>query len=229
MKTERLAMGREEKPSQIASKLPSDALDLIGSYLSIPEIFNGLALAFEPADTSKKHLALYSATEFLNLGDLTSFSLVSKTCRGFIPTKAVLYAAISKTGDRFNTKKSMEQLYISRWPRRYTSHRRFGHYALPPGTSVNSVITIRMLSMIGVLAPMLVGIVSNQLQRIYPRHGIQNGCVIDTMSNTIKFFTIHAMPFQDCMEESITFGLSIVRLPVRGSGQSLHGRILMGW
>lgn len=91
--------------------LPSDAIDLISGFLSIPEIFNGLSLVIEPCDGAKKDLALYSATEYLSLPDLTAFSRVSKTCRGCITTKAVLYAAISKTGDRFNCQKSMEKLY----------------------------------------------------------------------------------------------------------------------
>ena len=113
MKTDRAATAQENNLSAITlSELPSDAIVLISSYISIPEIFHGLSLVVEPADiSSKTSLALYSSCEFLTLPDLTSFSLVSKTCRTSITTKAVLYAAVSKTGDRFNTQKSMEQLY----------------------------------------------------------------------------------------------------------------------
>jgi hypothetical protein len=99
------------KPAPMATTLPSDAIDLISGFLTNPEIFNGLALCVEPNDGIKKDLALYLATEYLSLPDLTSFSRASKSCRGSITTKAVLYAAVSKTGDRFNTQKSMEHLY----------------------------------------------------------------------------------------------------------------------
>eukprot|EP00956_Cyclotella_meneghiniana_P040916 scaffold209169_cov37-Cyclotella_meneghiniana.AAC.2 len=114
MKTDRAATAQENNLSAIItlSELPSDAIVLISSYISIAEIFHGLSLVVEPADiSSKTSLALYSSCEFLTLTDLTSFLLVSKTCRTSITTKAVLYAAVSKTGDRFNTQKSMEQLY----------------------------------------------------------------------------------------------------------------------
>lgn len=100
------------KPGPIMATLPSDAIDSISGFLTGPEVLNWLpVMGIELSESTKKDLALFLATEYLSLPDLTSFSRVSKTCRGNITIKAVLYAAISKKGDRFNTQKSMEHLY----------------------------------------------------------------------------------------------------------------------
>ena len=62
-------------------------------------------------EPSKPMFALYFSVEFLSLSDLTSFSLVSKSCCNSITIKAVLYAAMNKTGDLHKSRKSMEKLY----------------------------------------------------------------------------------------------------------------------
>mmetsp|Transcript_26066 Transcript_26066/g.55013 ORF Transcript_26066/g.55013 Transcript_26066/m.55013 type:complete len:427 (-) Transcript_26066:95-1375(-) len=55
--------------------------------------------------------AFNAVMHFLSIQDLSAMALVSKTCRQSITTTMVVQAAYRKTGDRNNTRKSMDALY----------------------------------------------------------------------------------------------------------------------
>jgi len=80
--------------------LPPDAMELISTYLPNFDAF-----------TNSKNFILFLSMHYLPLRDLSAMSRVSKSCRNSITTNMVVTAAYNKVGDRFNTRKSMDELY----------------------------------------------------------------------------------------------------------------------
>ena len=80
--------------------LPPDAMELITTYLPNFDAF-----------TNSKKFILFLSMHYLPLRDLSAMSRVSKSCRNSITTNMVVTAAYNKVGDRFNTRKSMDELY----------------------------------------------------------------------------------------------------------------------
>ncbi|KAL3761370.1 hypothetical protein ACHAWU_000504 [Discostella pseudostelligera] len=94
--------------------LPSDAFDLVSEYLPFHDTAKAMQFApsiFVPTPQLEKSLIFYLAIQYLPLRDLSAMAMVSKSSRSSITTDVVVRSAYMQTGNRFCSRKSMEELY----------------------------------------------------------------------------------------------------------------------
>ena len=94
--------------------LPSDAFDLVSEYLPFHDTAKAMQFApsiFVPTPQLEKSLIFYLAIQYLPLRDLSAMAMVSKSSRSSITTDVVVRSAYMQTGNRFCSRKSMDELY----------------------------------------------------------------------------------------------------------------------
>ncbi len=94
--------------------LPSDAFNLVSEYLPFHDTAKAMQFApsiFVPTPRLERSLIFYLAIQYLPLRDLSVMELVSKSSRSSITTDVVVRSAYMQTGNRFCSRKSMDELY----------------------------------------------------------------------------------------------------------------------